>query len=112
MFPGYVFARHPEGRFSFLRGTFGVLGLLLSSGEAPAELPDYQIGELRQMEGADGLIDVGADLHPGEEVQVKRGSAMLSAVVSEVTSQGRVFVLMHVLGAQRRVEVSPGDVSR
>ena len=112
MFPGYVFARHPGGRFSFLRGTFGVLGFLLSSGDAPAELPDYHIEELRQREGADGLIDVGVDLRPGEEVQVKRGSAILSAVISEVTGQGRVFALTHVLGAQRRVEVSSDDISR
>lgn len=110
MFPGYLFARHPERRWVFLRGTYGVIGVVMGIGGVPAELPDNEIARLRAREMEDGVIPLCSGLSPGDRVRVDNGLISLDAVVDGMSGRERVFVLMEVLGAVRRVEVPLSDV--
>lgn len=118
LFPGYAFARHPERRWAFLRGTRGVLGVVLSAGTderdpEPAVLPHAEIARLRAREGPDGLVRLQArEFAPGERVRVEKGAVSLDAVVDGMSGQDRVFVLMAVMGRQTRVEVAVADLTK
>lgn len=110
MFPGYLFARHPGRRWVFLRGTYGVIGVVMGTGGAPAELADAEVARLRAREAEDGAIPLAPAISPGSRVRVGRGLISLDAVVDGMSGRDRVYVLMEVLGAARRVEVSLSDV--
>ena len=117
LFPGYVFARHPAGRWMFLRGTFGVLGVAMGTSGAskdphPARVPDHEIGRLRAREGPDGLVRLEArEFVHGEHVRVDSGAVSMDAVVDGMSGQDRVFVLLQILGGAR-AEVSVQDIYR
>lgn len=111
LFPGYAFARHPEGRWAFLRGTYGVIEVLMESGVRPAEIADADVAAIRSREGPDGLVQIAPALAPGARVSVARGSARIDAVVEGMSGPDRVLVLMEILGARRRVEVGVADLS-
>ncbi|MDP3937719.1 MAG: transcription termination/antitermination NusG family protein [Deltaproteobacteria bacterium] len=113
LFMGYVFARHPEARWVSLRGTFGVLGVIMGTGERPAPLPHAEIERLRAREGRDGLIKLQeCEFEQGERVHLERGVVSLDAIVDGMSGPDRVFVLMQVLGRWTRAEVSVGNLSR
>lgn len=114
LFPGYAFARPAGEQWVFLRGTFGVLDVLMSLGEEPARLPPVEITRLRAREGADGLVRLEAhEFKKGERVRVERGAVSLDAVVADsMAARDRVAVLMQVMGRWTRADVAVGDVSR
>lgn len=112
LFPGYAFARHPAGLWTYLRGTRGVSEVLMVTGDQPARLADAEVARLRAREGADGLVRTAAcEFAVGERVRVERGALSLDAVVDGMSSHDRVFVLMQVLGGAR-TEVAVRDVYR
>lgn len=113
LFPGYGFVRHPEGRWTFLRGTFGVLEVMVVDSTRPALVPDVEILRLRAREGSDGLIRLEArEFTKGERVRVERGNICLDAIVDGTAARDRVFVLMSMLGGLVRTEVDVKDISR
>lgn len=113
LFPGYVFARHPERRWVSLSGTFGVLNILMGTGERPAYMPDAEIERLRAREDDQGIIQLEArKLAHGDKVHVTRGPlGTFDAVVDNMSGEERVFVFMELLGRYARVEVNVGDAS-
>ena len=117
LFPGYVLVRHPEGRWMFLLGTFGVLGMIMEASGAskdpkPARVPDAEIARLRAREGPDGLVRLEArEFKLGERVHVDHGAVSMDAVVDGMASQDRVFVLLQILGGVR-AEVRAQDIYR
>lgn len=110
LFPGYLFVRHPEGRWSFLSGTYGVTAAVMGTGGYPATIPDAEIARLRAREGPDGAVALSRSLETGDRVRVWVGTEGLDAVVAGMPGRERVMVLMQVLGAWRRAEVGLGDV--
>lgn len=111
LFPGYAFARHPEGRWLFLRGTYGVTAVVMGTAGRPAEVPDAEVARLRAREGADGAVDLRPrGLSAGERVRVGGSELSLEGVVEGMTGPDRVAVLMQFLGAQRRVLLPRSDV--
>ena len=117
LFPGYVFARHLAGRWMFLRGTFGVLGVVMGASGAskdpePARVPDHELARLRAREGPDGLVRLESrEFELGEHVRVDRGAVSMDAIVDGMSGQDRVFVLLQILGGAR-AEVSAQDIYR
>ena len=112
LFMGYMFARHPEARWVSLRGTFGVLSVLMGTDERPAPLPHAEIKRLRAREGRDGLVQLKErEFEQGERVRLERGAVSLDAVVDGMSGPDRVFVLMQVLGTWARTEVSAKDLT-
>ena len=118
LFPGYAFVRHPAGRWMFLRGTMGVIDVVLGTGDArgdeqPAWLPDAEIARIRARESADGLVRLEArEFEVGERVRVEKGAISIDAIVDGMSSHDRVFVLMEFLGAQQRTEVCVADITK
>ena len=111
LFMGYMFARHPEARWVSLRGTFGVIDVLMGTEERPAPLPHIEIERLRAREAQDGLIQLKErEFEHGERVHVERGAVSLDAIVDGMSGPDRVFVLMQVLGRWTRAEVSARDL--
>ena len=112
LFPGYAFARHPEGRWKFLSGTYGVTKVL-GTEHLPAWIPDAELAKLRAREGKDGFIRLESrEFEVGEKVRVSRGVVSLDAIVDGMSGRDRVFVLMEFLGALQRAEVAVGDLTR
>ncbi len=112
LFPGYAFVRHPAGLWLFLRGTFGVLDVVMGRGENPAWLPDDQIERIRSREGPDGVVRLqSSEFKQGEKVRVESGVLSFDAIVDGMASHERVFVLWNVLGHQMRTEVDVKDIS-
>ena len=113
LFPGYAFVRHPGGRWVFLQGTIGVMCVLMSTGDAPALLPDSEVRKIRAREGPDGLVHFAIrGFSAGEVVHVDKGSLTFDALVEGMSGPDRVFVLMHILGQWSRAEVGVADLRR
>lgn len=112
LFPGYAFVCHPEGQWVFLRGTYGVLDVIMSTDEKPAYLSADEIVGLRAKEGPDGLVQLDApEFMVGEHVHVNRGKLSLDAIFDSMAGQDRVYVLLGVLGGARTL-VPAKDVTR
>ncbi len=118
LFPGYAFVRHPEGLWQFLRGTLGIIDVVLGAtndqGDAqPARLPDAEINQIRAREGADGMVRLeSSEFKVGEKVRVERGVVSIDVIVDGMSGADRVFVLMEFLGAMQRAEVRAVDITR
>ena len=115
LFPGYAFVRLFGEQWAFLRGTFGILDVVMGAGgvnEQPARVADAEIARLQAREGPDGLVRLESrEFEPGEHVHVDRGTVTLDAVVDGMSGQDRVFVLLQILGGAR-AEVSAQDIYR
>ena len=115
LFPGYAFVQPPGKQWTFLRGTFGVLDVVMGAGgtsEQPARVMSTEIERLRAREGPDGLVRLESrEFEPGERVHVDHGTFSLDAVVDGMSGQDRVFVLLQILGGAR-AEVSAQDIYR
>ena len=107
LFPRYLFVaidRHNQ-RWLNIRSTCGV-SHLVSSGDAPARVPQGVIDELRAREDAQGFIKLArcALFRPGERVQVVRGALSLCAGLFESMAENdRVAVLLNFMGRSIRV---------
>lgn len=108
LFVGYVFVRHPDAQWHFLRGTFGVLDFFVQ-GDRPAFVPDPEIEKLRAREDERGLIKLQPRFKPGEAVHV---DGMLEAIYEGMSSEDRAIVLMAMMGRWVRTEVSAKRVTR
>ena len=112
LFPGYAFVRHPDRQWVFLRGTFGVLDVIMGTGEEPAWLSDVEISRIRAREGPDGIVRLQSnEFRAGEKVRVESGVAGFDAIVDGMAAHDRVYVLWNVMGQQTRTEVDVRDIS-
>lgn len=112
LFPGYAFVRHPDGQWMFLRGTFGVLDIIMGTGENPARLPDDEIKRIRAREGPDGIVRLASsEFSVGEKVRVEHGAVSLDGIVDGMAGRDRVYVLLELLGAPRRTEVDVRNIT-
>ena len=114
LFPGYAFARPPDGRWAYLRSTVGVLDVLMAGGETPARVPDIDIARLKAREDADGFIRLeSSQFKHGEHVRIDGGVfADLPGAIDGMPGRERVFVLLQLMGRAMRVEVDVRNVSR
>jgi transcriptional antiterminator RfaH len=112
LFPGYIFARFPYcTHFRLVASSMGVTKVVGFGGQ-PAVVEDNIIGELRQFARDNEVVQVSAEVVPGDEVTVLDGPFKgLRAVVTRVMpAKERVAVLLDLLGTQREVEVTLGRV--
>lgn len=114
MFPGYGFARPRGSGWVFVKSTFGVSDVLMSTGEKPAVIPDAFVVGLRAREDARGVIRLsGSQFDRGERVHVELGPLRdLEAVVDGVSARDRIYVLLDMFGRAVRTEIDVGSVSR
>ncbi len=116
LFPGYLFVRlermdHNPGRWDAVRWAPGVKSILGLEGE-PLPVPDPVVDAIRTRMGELGFVRPGLRFGPNARVFVRHGPlAGLEAIFERpLSGSGRVLVLMHLLGQQRRVQVDAADL--
>jgi transcriptional antiterminator RfaH len=115
LFPGYVFVRETtqSEAFSRISYTLGIRRLLLRADRRPATLPADFVSSLRSRCDPSGFLLPDTALAPGARVRVMQGP--FADTVSQIESldrDGRISILIAVLGQQVRVRVDPGHVSQ
>jgi transcriptional antiterminator RfaH len=113
LFPGYAFARPAGESWVFLKSTFGIQDVLMSTGEMPARVPAAEIAGLMMRE-EDGIVRLPPlGFRQGEALHIEDGPFLgLTGIYDGMASRDRVFVLLSVLGRQVRVGLGARSVSR
>lgn len=116
LFPGYLFVRleHVDcdpSRWEAVRWTPGVKSILGQEGE-PVPIPDPVIDAIQTRVKEFGFVRPGLGFGQNTRVLIRHGPLTgLEAVFERpLSGSGRVLVLMHLLGQQRRVQVDAADL--
>jgi transcriptional antiterminator RfaH len=115
LFPGYLFVRDtgrsaPAGQISF---TLGVLRLLTRGDRQPATLPAEFVAALAARCDPDGHLSAEPRLAVGDPVRVTRGPFADSVSrIAALDADGRVSMLIALLGRQVRVRLDPAQLDR
>jgi transcription antitermination factor NusG len=114
MFPSYLFAhfRFPD-EYPHVLWTRGVKRIL-GSGEEPLPVPEEVIALIRGQVDNKGVVKVGRRLRPKDRVRIRSGpfKDLLGIFEREIDDQGRVEILLSVLGYQARVHIHESLVER
>jgi len=115
MFPRYIFAKVND-MWERVTNTPGVIDVV-RVGYAPARVPESVVDSLLCRRDADGFISVGptawhSRFRPGQPVRVSDGPLIgYRGVFDVATGDGRVRVLLEMLGAQTPVELKDSDLT-
>lgn len=112
LFPDYLFVKIVD-RWRALKSTYGVRCVLECERNKPALLSDVEIERLRMLEDFEtGCIVLNKPkFEVGEKVQIEAGPfALASGLYDGQKDRERVFVLLNILGAKRRVEINERDL--
>ena len=109
LFPGYLFVL-TEGRWRFLLGTFGVLGVIMQGSSSPAAMPSAEIERLRAREDVNGLIKLPelkqSRFNHGDSVRINGGTfSGFTGIFQQDDAHARVRVLLDFLGRKTPVLV-------
>ena len=115
LFPRYLFvhADLAAGQRPRIVTAPGV-SYLVSFGDRAAALADPVIAEIRDREGADGLIRLGSEegFRQGEKVRVRDGAfCERIGIFDSMADDRRVFILLDLMGRQVRVKVASDVLS-
>lgn len=114
LFPSYLFARftHPRD-YPYVLWTRGVKRVV-GAGDEPVPVPDEVIETIRDQMDDDGLVRVGRRLKPRDMVRIKSGpfKGLLALFERELDDNGRVEILLQVLGFQARVQLHESLLER
>ena len=108
LFPRYMFIALDlrRDRWRSVNGTFGVDRLLMRAGE-PEPVPHGLVEQLSEAAAADGVVRCGPALTPGQNIRVTAGPfAELMGTLDQLDDQGRVRVLLDILGGKIPVVLS------
>ncbi len=115
MFPGYLFVTFDveSAPWRRIRATLGVARLLTTPSLVPARVPDSFMAALRQRCGPDGMVRPPEVLVPGDVVRVLKGP--FAGTVSRIEAldrDGRIAILMDVMGQAVRLSLRPESMAR
>lgn len=108
LFPGYIFVALDilRGDWRAVNSTYGITRLV-SQGQAPTPVPLDLVSQLRLRCDREGKLLPLVLLKPGYEVMLIKGPfTNFVATIDRIAPDSRVYVLMELMGAQTRVEVS------
>jgi transcriptional antiterminator RfaH len=121
LFRGYCFVAATSRGWWRARWSPGIYGLVMA-GDAPAVLADAIIDDLKAREDRSGCVRLppksrrlngGAQFQRGDQVRIKDGALIgLNALVENMKPHARIEVLLMMLGAPQRVEMSASSVAR
>lgn len=115
VFPGYVFVQFDPARpgWQAINATHGICRLVIGDRHDPRALPvDFMQALLAQCDGS-GLLAPVALLDVGDRVEMVDGPfATLVGRIEALDRDGRVRVLMDLLGRETRVSAVPGQLRR
>lgn len=114
LFTNYIFVQCAD-RWRVVRNTVGVKDFLFGASDKPARLSDEVVQALRSRENANGVIVLpkAGKFRLGQEVSIRaqRGGEWLRGIYDGQSGADRAFVLLSMLGAQRRVELKEADLA-
>lgn len=105
VFPGYIFVAFDPaaGLWRSINGTYGV-ARLVSFGPDPAPVPAGLVPELMGRTNEEGVLAATESFKAGDQVVVSQGPfSNLVAQVVENAPERRVWVLLDIMGADRRI---------
>ena len=114
VFPGYVFVSFDPacGHWRRINATYGVVKLV-SFGGTPGRVPAGLVAEFAARCNSDGVLSPDPGWQPGDRAVVAQGPfAGFAAEVAGLAEQQRVWVLLDVMGARRRVAVAGRHLGR
>ena len=114
MFPSYVFAHFSTpADLPYVQWTRGVKRILGSGGE-PLPVPDDVMAFILGQVDDRGVVRVGSRLKPKDRVRIRSGpfKDLLGIFEREIDDQGRVEILLNLMGYQARVHLHESLVER
>ncbi len=112
LFPGYVFVAFDaaQGYWRKVNSTYGV-SRLVRFGPHPAPVPEALVSQLRARCDDEGRLAPAPRLAPGDAVTLATGPfAGFVAEVDKLAPDRRVWVLMEIMGGQKRVKVAADEL--
>jgi transcriptional antiterminator RfaH len=112
LFSGYLFVTFDQAtdRWRSIQGTLGVAQLLLA-GESPKRVPDGVVQALIDKTDGAGFYQFHARLVQGDTVRFATGPFMgYLGTLTQLNDEGRVQVLLTMLGAQREICTSSKEL--
>ncbi|MDR9429066.1 MAG: transcriptional activator RfaH [Salibaculum sp.] len=107
LFPGYIFVAFDaaRGHWRQVNSTYGITRLV-SFGKEPVAVPRDLISQIMLRCDTDGKLRPPKMLEPGDQVTLTKGPfANFVAEVEKIAPDRRVWVLMEIMGGQKRVAV-------
>lgn len=107
LFPGYIFARFALSNLSHkIKFTRGVQSIV-SFGGCPTMVDDEIISAIKSRVGLDGIVTMGDQFNPGDEVVINDGPLKnISGVFEQGAKEGeRVTIMLNVISYQARITV-------
>lgn len=114
LFPSYIFARFKFNdsyhRVRFTKGAHS----LVSFNNGPAPVDDEVVDLIRARLGSDGLVIMGEELTPGDEVVINEGrfQNFCGIFEREMEDADRVRILLNTVSFQPHVVVDRGMVNK
>jgi transcriptional antiterminator RfaH len=112
LFPRYLFVilDMSRDRWRSVNGTYGVERLLMR-GSQPEAVPRGLVEELLEIERQDGAASFISSLRKGQTVKLTTGPfAQLVGQLEHLDDQGRVRILLEIMGGTVPVVLSKGSV--
>lgn len=114
MFPSYLFARFrsPE-EVPYVRWTRGVKRILGAEDE-PIPVPEEAVRLIQEQVDEEGVVRIGRRLRPRDRVRIRSGpfKDLLGIFEREINDQGRVEILLNLVGYSARVQLHGSLVER
>lgn len=113
LFPGYLFVKVPDNKrqWQSINATYGVSRLVALESGRPTPVAPRLVLELRNRMSANGLLQPVADLKTGDLVRVVSGPFYdVLAKIEAVPEQGRIYVLLDLMGRYVKTELAASDV--
>ena len=107
VFPGYIFVAFEPARglWNKINSTYGITRLV-SFGNEPAPVPAELVAQLRSRCDASSKLLPQSDLRRGDQVRLTTGPfANFVAEIESIEPDRRVWVLMQIMGGEKRVAV-------
>jgi transcription elongation factor/antiterminator RfaH len=114
LFPNYLFARLDlETHFYKVKWTRGV-NKILGGKTGPIPISDRVVQTIKERAGEDNLIELKSDLKDGDAIQVTSGPLkdLLGIFKTEMSSKGRVKVLLSLIGVEVPVQISKWQIKK
>jgi len=115
LFPGYLFVKVPDDRQQWrsINATYGVSRLVALDAGRPTQVAPELIAALQARVLEDGKLKPTAEFDVGDKVRVVSGPlADKLAEIESVPEQGRIYVLLELMGRYTKAMLSATDVER
>ena len=111
MFPGYIFINTSIDKYSSVRYTKGIKNII-RFGENIAYISDDEMKSIATFEKLSKSKPIASNIEIGQEVDIIGGSFKGNiAKICSLPSKKRVGILLHVLGSQKRIDISDKDIA-